>query len=94
MKTFLRVIYNITRGLCRFFAFILLMIVVYVIKLLTLEPGKSKQITVRKARRIRTLSKIKNFIINSIPQNIIEFLGLDNYKNYFNMHIRNGLQLC
>ena len=94
MSGIAKVIYNIVRGLTRLFVTILIFTAVLLIKLVTYEPGKDKQITVRKARRIRFLSKVKNIFINALPQSVISFLGWDRYKIYFNKHIRNGLQLC
>lgn len=88
-----KVFYNIIRGFTRLFSFIILFLGVKIIKAVTYEPGTKSQITVRKAKRIRFLSKLKNFVINSLPQSVISFLGWETYKDYFNKHLRNGLQL-
>lgn len=93
MSGVVKVFYNIIRGFTRLFSFIILFLGVKIIKTITYEPGKKKEITVRKAKRIRLLSKVKNFVINSLPQSIISFLGWETYKDYFNKHLRNGLQL-
>ena len=94
MNGFLKVIYNIIRGLFRIFFLTLLAIIIVFTRAITFEPGKKGEITVRKAKRIRFLSKIKGFILNVLPQNVVRYLGWDEYKDYFNKHIRNGLQLC
>ena len=94
MKGFFKVIYNIIRGFVRLFFLILLMLAQGAIKLITYEPGTSKTITVRKAKRIRILSRFKVFILNAFPPAVNRYLGIENYKNYLNEHLRDGLQLC
>lgn len=93
MKSVLKVIYNIVRGLCRYSIYLVFIIIARIIKFLTFEKGKEKQITVRKAKRIRFFSKIKLVFHNILPDFISKFLGFYNYKNYINTHLRNGLQL-
>ena len=94
MNGVVKVFYNIFRGLSRALCFIVVSLVCNLILLFTYEYKKGKQITFRKARRIRTLSKFKKFVFKNVPDNVIGFFGLQDYKNYFNKHISNGLQLC
>lgn len=94
MKTVLKVIYNIVRGLFRFVFYFVFILLAKIIKLLTYEKGKEKQITVRKAKRIRFFSKIKLVFYNIIPECISKFMGFNDYKKYINTHLKNGLQLC
>lgn len=93
MKGVLKVIYNIVRGLIRFACFMVLLFFQGTIKLVTYEPGKNKTITVRKAKRIRALSRLKLFVLNAMPSAVNDFLGTERYKIYLNKHLRNGLQL-
>ena len=93
MKEILKVPYNIIRGITRFAFYIVLVIVIKTIYLITYEPGTKNKITVRKAKRIRALSKFKLFAFNHLPEEVTKFLGIENYKQKFNYHLKNGLQL-
>lgn len=93
MKGLLKVIYNIIRGIVRAVLFLLLLLVQRIIYVVTFEPGTKREITVRKARRIRALSKLKFVFLNALPEPVHKFLGTGNYRNYLNKHIGNGLQL-
>jgi len=94
MSGFLKVIYNIVRGLCRFPVWLITVTIIQIIYFVTYEPGTKRQITPRKARRIRVLSKFKLFVYNTIPEPIMRFLYRNQtYKNYINTHLKNGLQL-
>lgn len=94
MKKFLKVIYNIFRGITRTVFYLTIGMACRVIKAVSGERGKEGRITVRKARRIRALTKFKMFILNVFPISLNRFLGLDNYRDYLNEHIGNGVQLC
>lgn len=94
MRGVLKVIYNILRGLIRIALWLIVAVIIGLIKLFTLEPGKKGQITVRKARRIRALSKFKVWIFNFLPLPVVKFLGFEKYREYLNEHLRDGLQLC
>lgn len=94
MKQFLKVIFNIFRFFCRFIFFVLLYLIIYLIKFLTYEPGKKNTITPRKARRIRMLSSLKLWFFNTVPEEMLSFLGIKKYKFYINTHLKDGLQLC
>lgn len=94
MKGFLKVIYNIFRGLCRAAIKLPVTIIFLLIWLVTLEPGTNDRLTVRKAKRIRALSKFKLFVFNLFPEGFFKFIGYGGYKNYINSHLKNGLQLC
>lgn len=93
MRGVFKVIYNIIRGLVRFAFRICVALTCILIKVVTFEPGSKEEITVRKAKRIRALSRFKMFALNSLPDPVNRFLGLYNYKNYLNEHLRDGLQL-
>lgn len=93
MKGVLKVIYNIVRGLVRIFIGLVVILIAKLIYFFTFEPGKKHQVTERKARRIRALSKFKIFILNILPAGLLSFLGLKNYRDYLNEHLRYGLQL-
>ena len=89
----LKILINIFKGLCRVIIHFVALIIIQLIKLVTYEPGTKNQITVRKARRIRALSKFKLFFFNLFPEGFYKFIGYGGYKNYINTHLRNGLQL-
>ena len=93
MKKFLIVIRNIFRGILRVCLFFGVVAFREIVKALTYERGKEKEITVRKAKRIRALSKFKIKALNSMPKCVNEFIGTENYKEYLNKHLWNGLQL-
>lgn len=93
MKKILKIIYNIIRGVCRLVFRLVTILIVLLLKLATYEPGKKDEITPRKARRIRALSKLKLWFFNTMPDCIVSFLGYSNYKIYINEHLKNGLQL-
>lgn len=93
LKEIYKILYNIIRGLCRFSIRLIILLFVWTIFLITYEPNKKKTITVRKARRIRILSKFKIFALNLMPDCMASFLGFEKYKNYLNTHLKNGLQL-
>ena len=94
MKKFLKVIYNIFRGVARTVFYLFILILQGIIFALTYERGTIKKITPRKARRIRLLSKIKMFLLNLSPTFLTKFLGIEYYRDYLNEHIGNGVQLC
>ncbi len=93
MRGVFKVIYNIIRGLVRLVFNVCVIISCLIIRVVTFEPGSKETITVRKAKRIRALSKFKMFALNSLPDPVNRFLGLYDYKNYLNEHLRDGLQL-
>ena len=93
MTGFFKVIYNIVRGLARFVFNLFIAISCFFIKIVTFEPNSKDTLTVRKARRIRALSRFKVFVLNVFPDPVNRFLGLYNYKIYLNEHLRDGLQL-
>ena len=93
MKKIGKVIYNIIRFIVRSVLWTLLVLFRMILKYLTIEPGKNKEITPRKARRIRFLSKVKYRFLNTLPDSANKFIGTENYKNYLNKHLENGLQL-
>ena len=94
MRKFLKVIYNIIRGITRTVFYLFILILQGIIFVLTYERGTIKKITPRKARRIRLLSKIKIFLLNLSPTFLVRFLGVEHYREYLNKHIGNGVQLC
>lgn len=94
MKKAFEVPYNIVRGVVRLVFKICVVIVCLIIKLVTFEPNKTHEITVRKAKRIRMLSKFKVLVLNFFPDSVNRYLGIYNYKIYLNEHLRDGLQLC
>lgn len=94
MKKFLKVIYNIIRGITRVVAWVALIITTKTISLFTLEPGTKGHLTKRKAKRIRALTKVKLFYFNNVPDCVHKFLGINFYKDYLNKHLGNGVQLC
>jgi len=89
----MKIVYNIIRGTIRIFLWFAILCFCAIVKLVTIEPGKDKQITPRKARRIRAFSKMKYFILNSIPESVNKFIGTETHRNYLNKHLANGLQL-
>ena len=93
MNAFYKVIFNIFRGFVRFAFYASIISIIFFIKVLSYEPGKNKEITPRKARRIRAFSSLKLFYFENVPECINKFLGLENYKNHINTHLKNGLQL-
>ena len=94
MRKFLKVIYNIIRGITRTIFYLFILLLQGIIFALTYEKDTKKKITPRKARRIRLLSKIKMFLLNLFPTFLVKFLGVEYYRNYLNEHIGNGVQLC
>lgn len=94
MKKIFEVPYNIVRGVMRLIFRICVALVCFIIKLLAFEPNTSKEITVRKAKRIRMLSRFKVWVLNFFPDSVNRYLGIYNYKIYLNKHLRDGLQLC
>ena len=92
MKKLAKIIFNIFRGVCRVTGFFLITIAILLIKALTFEPGTNRQITPRKARRIRFLSKVKLIFFNTVPDQVLSFLGILSYKEKINL-LKDGLQL-
>lgn len=90
---FLRIIHNIIRGLVRLAFRLPIFIVQALIYVVTFEPGKRKMLTVRKAKRIRALTKLKMWFFNSLPTPVSKYLGVECYKNYLNSHLSHGMQL-
>ncbi len=88
-----KVIYNIVRGVTRLCLLFILMICQAVIYLVTFEPGTKDRLTVRKAKRIRLLSRLKVWFLNVLPEPVSKFIGVEDYKIYLNQHLKNGLQL-
>lgn len=93
LKGLLRVIHNIIRGFVRLPFYLLVFFLQGIIYLITFEPGTKKTLTVRKARRIRFLTKLKMRFLNSLPVPIAKYLGIEAYKIYLNSHLSHGLQL-
>lgn len=94
MSGILKVIHNIIRGFVRLALLIVLTTAQALIYLVTFEPGKKKELTVRKAKRIRFLTKLKMRFLNGLPEPVAKYIGVENYKNYLNSHLNHGLQLC
>ena len=90
---FLKMIHNIVRGLVRLVFQIPVLLIQALIYLITFEPGTKKRVTVRKARRIRLLTKVKMGFFNMLPTPVSEYLGVEEYKKYLNSHLSHGLQL-
>ena len=93
MSGILKVIHNIIRGFVRLALLIVLTTAQTLIYLVTYEPRKKKELTVRKARRIRFLTKLKMRLLNGLPEPVAKYIGVENYKNYLNSHLNHGLQL-
>lgn len=93
MSGILKVIYNIIRGVTRLCLFFIVMMCQGVIYFVTFEPGTKDRLTVRKAKRIRLLSKLKVWFLNVLPEPVSKFIGVEDYKIYLNQHLKNGLQL-
>ena len=93
MKQFLKVIFNVFKGLSRTVALFVFMIICTAIKVFTYEPGTKYQLTKRKAKRIRLLTKLKLFVFNHVPNGVSKFFGVEEYKDYLNKHLGNGMQL-
>ena len=89
----LRVIHNIIRGFVRLPFYLLVFLVQAIIYIITFEPGTKKVLTVRKARRIRLLTKWKMKFLNSLPLPVSIYLGVEPYKIYLNSHLSHGMQL-
>ena len=87
------VIHNIVRGFVRFAFYILFVAVKFLIYLICGGWHDRKHITVTKAKRIRFLTKIKLWFLNSVPEWVIRYLGIGGYKNYLNSHLNHGMQL-
>ena len=94
MKKFLKVIYNIFRGITRLVFYLTIGMACRVIRAVSGERDKDGRITPRKARRIRALTRFKVFVLNLFPVSVNRFLGINNYRDYLNEHIGNGVQLC
>lgn len=94
MKKFLRVIFNIIRGVVRVVSFFAFIVVLNLIRLITYEPWAKSSLTKRKIRRIRFLTKVKLFVFNKVPDSVVDFFGVGIYKNYLNKHLGDGVQLC
>lgn len=93
LKGLLRVIHNIIRGFVRLFFRLIILAAQAVIYIVTFEFGKWKELTVRKAKRIRFLTKWKMKFLNSLPVPVAKYLGFEGYKIYLNSHLSHGLQL-
>lgn len=94
MKGFLKVIHNIIRGFVRLFVRLFILLIQALIYIVTFEPGKQRQITVRKAKRIRALTKFKLWVFDLLPDSVLRYLGMKDYKDYLNSHLKHGMQLC
>lgn len=92
-KGLFTVVHNIIRGFVRLFFRLLVLIVQILIYVVTFEPGSRKKLTVRKARRIRFLTKWKMRFLNSLPDPVAKYLKVEDYKIYLNSHMSHGLQL-
>ena len=93
MITVIEVPFNIIRGFVRLAFNFIIFITVQLIRLFTYEPGKKRVITVRKARRIRTLTNLKLWFFNTMPDSVTNYLGKKYYKEYLFSHLGYGLQL-
>ena len=69
------------RGLFGLIFRILVIILFGLIYVFTWEPGTKGQITQKKARRIRKLTKVKMKILSAMPKWLLNLLVLDGYKD-------------
>lgn len=91
MNGVVKVFYNIIRGFVRLAFRIPIFIAQALIYAATFEPGKVRVLTPRKARRIRALTKLKLWFLNSLPTFIAKYLGVEEYKEYLNLHLSHVL---
>lgn len=93
MRKFLKVIWNIIRGTFKLVVLLLYALFMAILKGIFYNKKTCGVITPRKAARIRFFSKIKLFFMNVIPESLLSFFGILQYKKYINENLKNGLQL-
>jgi len=90
MKKVLIVICKFIRGIFRFIFFVIVGLICKLIAKINHEEGKEKQITIKKAKRIRRLTNFKLKMLKHFPI-LMNFFGEKKYLEYLKQKLNYGV---